>query len=62
MEVTMADKTPKTVLIYDDQWKLIEDKAAEVGSPGNTSAGLRAVLAEYERLKAKSNRDNGNDS
>jgi len=51
----MEKKTPKTVLIYDEQWAIIEAKAAEVGSPENTSAGLRALIAEYQRLK-----DNGN--
>lgn len=47
----MEKKTAKTVLIYDEQWAIVDAKAEEIGNPGNTSAGLRALIAEYERLK-----------
>lgn len=52
----MEKKTAKTVLIYDSQWAIIDRKAAEVGSPENTSAGLRALIAEYQRLKGWASR------
>jgi len=45
------------VTLYPSQWKLVESKAAESGNPGNTSAGLRALIAEYERLKDNSTAD-----
>jgi len=41
----------RNVSIYPSQWRIIDAKAKESGSPGNTSAGLRALIAEYERLK-----------
>lgn len=48
----MAEKMePRNVTLYPAQWAIIDTKAEEVGSSGNTSAGLRAVLAEYERMK-----------
>ncbi len=53
----MKSKTARTVLIYDDQWAIIDAKAEEVGSPGNTSAGLRALIADYLRLQKS--KDNG---
>jgi len=39
------------VTLYPKHWKAVEQKAVEVGSPGNTSAGLRALIAEYQRFK-----------
>jgi len=46
-EITEA----RHVTLYPSQWRLVEVKAIESGNPGNTSAGLRALIAEYERLK-----------
>jgi len=42
----------RNVSIYPSQWRVVESKARESGSAGNTSAGLRALIAEYQRLKA----------
>jgi len=41
----------RNVSIYPSQWALVDEKAVESGNPGNTSAGLRALIAEYERMK-----------
>jgi hypothetical protein len=42
----------RNVSIYPRQWDIVDEKACEIGSPANTSAGLRAIIAEYERLRA----------
>jgi hypothetical protein len=61
----MAKGQLKSIYIYPDDLETINQKARETdaiaydGEP-NTSAGLRAVLAEYERLKAKANENGGN--
>jgi hypothetical protein len=51
----------RNVSMYPEQWAVVDAKAREVGyilgdDKPNTSAGLRALIAEYTRLKA-----NGND-
>ena len=48
----MEKVEPRNVSIYPSQWAIIDSKAAEIGNPGNTSAGLKALVTEYERLKA----------
>lgn len=47
------------VTLYPSQWKAVEQRAAEVGSPGNISAGLRALVADYQKMKAKDNGKEG---
>ena len=46
----IKDKTRRTVRLHPEHWAAVEAKAAEIGSPGNTSAGLRALIAHYQRL------------
>jgi hypothetical protein len=48
-----------SVSIYPSQWAIIDEKAMEIGDPGNRSAGLKAVVAEYERLKMTGRPGNG---
>jgi len=47
----------RNVSMYPEQWAIVDAKARETGyilgdDKPNTSAGLRALIAEYERLKA----------
>ena len=49
----------RNVSMYPEQWAVVDGKAREIGyilgdDRPNTSAGLRALIAEYQRLK-----DNG---
>lgn len=48
----MEKVEPRNVSIYPAQWAIIDGKATEIGNSGNTSAGLKALVAEYERLRA----------
>ena len=58
----MAENTEsRHVTLYPSHWETIERKAKEIGSPGNTSAGLRALVADYERMKARASRDKTSD-
>ena len=41
----------RNVSIYPGQWAIIERKAAQIGDPDNISAGLRALVVEYEQMK-----------
>jgi len=50
---------PRSVYLYNDEWRIIDHKARQIGATNlnrepNTSAGLRALIAEFKRL-----RDNG---
>jgi len=42
----------RNISIYPSQWAIIDRKAADVGNPHNSSAGLKALIAEYERIKS----------
>ena len=40
----------RNVSMYPHQWQVVDEKALAVGKPGDTSAGLKALVAEYCRL------------
>jgi hypothetical protein len=61
----MAKGRLKSIYIYPDDLETINQKARETGAIAydgepNTSAGLRAILAEYRRLKQNGNHKEAN--
>ena len=49
----------KTVSLYPDEWADVRRAARESGQRGN-SAGIRAILAEWRRLRDMSDKEADN--
>jgi len=39
------------VSLNEQDWRDADEQAERTGTPGNTSAGIRAIIAEWRRLR-----------